>query len=328
MLLIHFSFQVLKYMLLNSITVLSNCAQEHDFSLLYTPPGVVDWASLIESWIISPSSPLRFSAKTLAGYIERSFKEDQYFLFDLTPNEFSTFCQMLNDSSASEKLVGAGFGSRYSSKELLVMLNNLILSKNNYFLTFQAQYIDIIINSFLNLMMRDGDLEKKSVCRILLKLLNSADFRKKLENAGMEGILSEVNATSDPCLKFLSQCICLHFHQLEDNNTDFCHHEIQYGSSLLPDLSMYFEEMLASLSNTLAQIIERFEGRPINISTKRFPGFNYSVEAIEEIYNFWRLSVPSVKEALGKVLSHQFRYLTTLHTFCMKIYSGKYGIGQ
>lgn len=309
-------------MVLSSTTVISNCAQEHDFSLLYTPPGVVDWASLIESWIISPLSSLRFSAKALAGSIERSLNEYQYYLFDLTIDEFRTLVQMLNDSSSSDKLVGAGFGSQYSARELLVILNNLMLSKHNYSLALQAPQNDILINCFVNLMANGGDPEKKSVCGVLLKLLNSAEFRKTLENVGMSGILNELK-TTDPCLKFLCQCICLRLHQIENDNADYSHYVIQCNTSQLPDLSIYFEEMLSCLSDTLAQIIERFEGRPFIVSTKRFPGFNSSVEIIEEIYKFWRLSILSIKGALAKVLSHQFHHLTILHAFCMKVYSGK-----
>lgn len=312
-------------MVLNSITVILNCSYQHDFSLLYTSPGVVDWASIIEHWIFFPLNSLRFSAKILASNIEKSLNERQCLLFDLTSNEFSIFVQMLVDSSTSEKMVGTGFGNQYSASELLTILNNLLISKHNFSLSVQELYTKILVNLFEKIFIRGGNTERKMVCRILLKLMNNLKFKKTLEEVGMKNIISRFSDSNDLALKFLSQCIHLHNTHLMEDTTEIINHCIcDNEGNNLSSLCMHFIEMIAQLCAYLDQILERFQGRMIKVSMKRFPQFKSYMEVITEINAFWKLSTAAVRSALGIALSSHSQYLSILHSFAMKIYRGMF----
>lgn len=313
--------QVLKGMALNACTVLSNCAQEHDFSLLYTAPGVVDWGSLFQSWMLSTIDSLRFSAKVLAGYIRRNLTEDQHFLLDLADDEICTLLQMLKDASISKSFVGSGFGSRYSATELLVICNNLILSEVNFTRIIHSSRNDVL-NSIISLLTNGGDAEKRYIFRLLLKLLNCADFREKANCSGMDEVLCNVlEKECDPSLSFLCQCALISLRQ-EDHSSDFGHRKVHYDSISSANVATFLGEFLVGLTDGLAPIIERSRGRLLNISVKRYPKIDQLLKGVTEVYDFWNSCSPFVQHQLLEVICQQSQVIGILHNFIMEIYSG------
>lgn len=312
-------------MVLNACNILSNCAQEHDFSLLYTAPGVVDWASLFQNWMLSPMDSLRFHAKVLAGYIERNLREDQYFLLDLTDDEIFVLLKMLKDVSTS-KLIGSGFDCQFSARELLVMFSNFILSERNYTRIVQNSRSDFL-NSAILLVTNAGNTERKFTCRILLKLLNSVEFKKEANILGMEKVLYDnivSNKEGDPGLNFLCQSTLIRLRQECFNN--FRYYMVHYDPISSSKVVTCFVRFLTDLTDNLLPIIERFQGRLLNISVKRYPKINQLLEAITEVYDFWNSCSPTLKDLLLKELCMQSQVLDILHSFIMKIYAGEYSV--
>ena len=72
---------------------------------------------------------------------------------------FASWLEAVNSSS----LIGSGFGYRYSATELLVMLDNFILSKENYDKIVETSSSDII-NFLTSLITNAGNTEKKYAC--------------------------------------------------------------------------------------------------------------------------------------------------------------------
>ena len=311
-------------MVLNACTILSNCAQEHNFSLLYTAPGTVDWANLLQHWMLSTFDSLRFSAKALAGYFKRNLNEDQFFLLDLTDDEINRMIQMLKEAVNSSSLVGSGFGCRYSATELLIMLDNFILSKENYDKIVTTSSSDII-NFLTSLITNAGNTARKYACRALLKLLNNVKFKTKANYLGMENTLSSNIGEDDPSLSFLCQCIQLSLKQEYCCSTGTLPHYIVHFDALLSsNITASFRRLLTFLTSNLSPIIKRFQNRSLNISTRRYPKSFLLLEVITEIHNFWDLCSPGTKDLLLKELCQQSQILDVLHALLMKVYSGEH----
>lgn len=306
--------QVLWGMALNSCIILSNCAEEHDFSILYTAPGVVDWPGLLEHWLLSPLDSIRYYAKVIAGCI--SLDEDQYFLLDLTENEISTLLKMLKDISVSKALVASGFGCQFSVQEVLSMISNFILSKNNFAAILYDTCYDVV-EILVELLKHPISDVKKCVCNLLLKLFNSLKFRKKAITANLDKVLNElVDESDDVCLSFLKQCVLFALSQgdLTDSEQSVICYDLQTSSNV----AVCFGELLTNLSNCLSEIILRYEGRLLIISEKRYPNFNVLFAMIRNMFSFWSSCCMDVMDVLLQQVCRND--ITILHGFAMMIH--------
>lgn len=196
--------------LLLAVIVISNCSQERDFGLLYTPPGKVDWSVILESWMNSTNKNLRFSAKLIAGHLSHVLEDNQLYLLDLPCDELTSFVELFCESVKSETLLGSGFGCQFSAEELAYSLRNFLLSDNNFSLISTS--LDMPISLF-KLFVKGGFGIKQECCRILLYLLNSSDFKDSFRKLKSVNILADSDSDDPATLKFLRQCVYLSLHQ-------------------------------------------------------------------------------------------------------------------
>lgn len=192
-----------------AITI-SNCSQERDFSLLYTPPGKVNWCAMLESWMNSTDKNLRFSAKLITGNLSHVLESDQIHLLDLSSEELSSFLKLFCDAVNSETLTGSGFGCQFTAEELVSSLRKFLLSESNYFLISTAT--DIMPTSLFNLFVKGGNTIKQECCKVLLYLLNSSNFQKSFESLNC-GLIINWNSDDPASLKFLKQLVHIKLQQ-------------------------------------------------------------------------------------------------------------------
>ena len=189
---------------------ISNCSQEKDFGILYTPPGKVNWCLILESWMNSTNVNLRFSAKLIAGHLSHVLEDDQLYLLHLSSDDLISFLKVFYDSVKSEILVGRGFNCQFSAEELSYSLRNFLLNESNFSSISAAVEIPMTI---LTLFVKGGISIKQECCRILLYLLNSSDFKELFKTLNRVDTLFDSSKGDPPTLKFLKQCVNLSLQQ-------------------------------------------------------------------------------------------------------------------
>ena len=304
-------------MTLNSCVILSNCAEERDFSILYTAPGVVDWPGLFAHWLLSPLESIRYYAKVLAGCV--SLNDDQLFLLELTESEICTLLEMLKSASQSGFSLVSGFGCTFSAEEVLVMINNFLLSERNFSGILYSSRHDIL-DSLMCLLKHPDNAVKTHVCKIILILLNSLKFRRRAIAASLDNSLSRcVGEKEDSFLDFLSQCVLLGLSQ--GDSVDSEQREIFYDAETATNVAHCFQKLLSELAGHISEIIVKFEGRPLNITERSHPDFDMLVTTISNLFSFWSSCCMQVKDILLQQVHKNA--LVILHNFAMKIYTGE-----
>ena len=189
---------------------ISNCSQEKDFGILYTPPGKVNWCLILESWMNSTNINLRFSAKLITGHLSHVLEDDQLYLLHLSHDDLTSFVKVFCDSAKSEILVGGGFNCQFSAEELSYSLRNFLLNESNFSSISIATEIPVTI---LTLFIKGGISIKQECCRILLYLLNSSYFKEQFKALNGVDALFDSSKGDPPTLQFLKQCVNLSFQQ-------------------------------------------------------------------------------------------------------------------
>ena len=183
---------------------ISNCSQEKDFGILYTPPGKVNWCLILECWMNSTNVNLRFSAKLIAGHLSHVLEDDQLHLLHLSHDDLVSFVEIYCDSAKSEVLVGRGFNCQFSAEELSYSLRHFLLNESNFSSICVAAEMPMAI---LALFVKGGTSIKQECCRILLFLLNSSVFKEQFKTLNGANALLDASKGDLPTLHFLKQCV-------------------------------------------------------------------------------------------------------------------------
>lgn len=186
--------------------VLSNCAQEKEFGWFYTSPQMVDWSSVLENWMASTLSPLRFTAKLIAGYMSHVLPKNRLSdLLTLSDSDKKVLLQMLYQSVVSESLTASGFGGQFTTHELIKALKDLINSQSNFGALVESEEVLPSLLLFLNSDVKAS--YKTQALKLLLMLSKSTQFLQALKDFSVLETVSEVSKTlNDPCFEFLCKC--------------------------------------------------------------------------------------------------------------------------
>ena len=310
-----------------ALIIISNCSQERDFGLLYTPPGKVDWSVILESWMNSTNRDLSFSAKLIAGHLNHIL-DDKLYLLDLG-EEAPLFIDLFCDSVQSKTLVGSGFGCQFSAEELARALRYFLLNANNFFHVSISTHIP---TALMKLYIRGGISVKEEVCRLLLYLFDSSAFMqrfRKLESR--ESLIGvDVDENESPTLKFLRKCVSLRFQQEQSGMS--CKSEpaptrdsksaiICFEVDSFPEVVRTYGDFFNWIATKMSRMLEKYEGRTLSLPNSK--ATLLLITAVEELHRFWKNCISPLQIAILQHLTTcKVEHLTVIHDFSVKAFWG------
>ncbi|XP_065906764.1 uncharacterized protein [Dysidea avara] len=290
------SFEVLNVMMMNAATIFCNCVKEKDFAYLYTLPGVANWRDAIQAWMESNYLPLYFKAKVIYGFMAHNLEKEELFPLFIKAEHLDELLETILQAATSESFVGSLFEWKFHIVELIASLYNFVLLEANFLQVIQISSVSV---SLLLIFNYGNNAERKGVCRLLLVLLQSPEFAEEMKSLGLVQVLEDqVKSCEDSCLKFLSQIIIT----------------MQNRQNAAQNVKECFDQLLHFICHQVTILLQESEDKCIKMFYQSLSHCQL-VEAIEEMYLYWRRSPLSMQAALMEVIIAHDDYLQALHSF-------------
>lgn len=199
---IYFLIQILQGAAETDLGIIYNCARNYSLPGFYL--SRFSWGKILCRWEHSPNAGLRITCKLLGSILRPALLDEEQVLLDLASSDLLSLLEALEEATKSEDATAEAFGYKYSTLELLQILEGASIREKNLDTMAKPQ----LLVSLSQVIHSGRTTEVIASLKLLWSLLEKEDIKRdfKVIHRGLVEYLStEMNKSQESDLTMWSK---------------------------------------------------------------------------------------------------------------------------